>query len=208
VRRPVFIARQSGNPSGLLGRIIAWIMERETAQDNAFARGLLALEPSDSVLELGFGHGRNILELARAVPQGRVAGIDHSQEMRRLAADRCAKLIESGHVALECADTRTLPYPDRHFDKALAVHTLYFWKDPVEDLKEVRRALRPGGRFVLGFRPKDDPASKQFPESVYRFHTRGDVEKLLDASGFSDIRIHHSRSPSFMVACAERPSLS
>ena len=203
MRRPVFIARQSSHPRGLLGRVLARIMERETAVENAWTRGLLALEPSDSVLELGFGHGSNLMELARAVPHGHVAGVDHSQDMRRLAARRCAKLLQSGRVALDCADTRALPYPDGRFDKAISVHTLYFWEDPLDDLKEIRRVLRPGGTLVLGFRPKDDRASSDFPETVYRFYARREVEDLLERSGFATVRIH-STAPAFMAARADR----
>jgi hypothetical protein len=31
MRRPEFIARQSGHPSGILGKVVGWVMERETA---------------------------------------------------------------------------------------------------------------------------------------------------------------------------------
>jgi hypothetical protein len=54
VRRPEFIARQSARPSGILGRAIAWIMARETAADNAAARRLLEITPTDHVLELAY----------------------------------------------------------------------------------------------------------------------------------------------------------
>jgi len=205
VRRPDFIARQSSHPSGLLGRVIAWIMARETAAQNASVRQLLELAPTGRVLELGFGPGHNLAELARAVPEGAVAGVDHSEQMLNLATSHCRALIERGLVSLACADSRQLPYPDGRFDKALAVHTLYFWTDPLEHLGEVRRVLCPGGRFVLGFRPREDPASASFPDSVYHFHTRGDVERMLAASGFEKVVVHAS-SPSFMAVCAERCS--
>lgn len=202
MRRPEFIARQSARPSGLLGRVIAWIMARETAAENATVRQLLDLTPTDRVLELGFGHGHNIVELAREVPDGFVAGLDHSEEMHALAAALCRPLIECGRVSLACTDSRQLPHPDGLFDKALAVHTVYFWKDPLEHLAEVRRVLRPGGRFVLGFRPKEGRASEDFPSSVYRFYSRNDVEQMLAQSGFAKVRVD-ALSPSFLAACAE-----
>ena len=203
MRRPEFIARQSARPSGLLGRVIAWIMARETAAENAAARRLLELAPADHVLELGFGHGHNVVELARATPEGVVAGVDHSEDMYALAEALCRPFIESGRVSLACADTRELPYPEHAFHKALAVHTIYFWEDPLEHLREVQRVLRPGGRFVLGFRPKEDPASENFPATVYRLHSPHDVEKMLAASGFENVRVH-APSEGFLAACAER----
>lgn len=202
MRRPEFIARQSARPSGILGRVIAWIMARETVAQNAAARRLLELAPSDHVLELGFGHGHNVLEIARAVPDGFVAGIDHSAEMHALASALCRPLVASGRVRLSCADSSELPYGDATFDKAVAVHTLYFWPDPVLQLAELRRVLRPGGRLVLGFRPKEDGASKDFPETVYRFQSRGDVEQMLMRAGFEKVRTE-APSPGFLIACAE-----
>jgi hypothetical protein len=60
MKRPVFIARQSARPAGLLGRLIANIMAHETADLNERAVRLLEPSPSDWVLEIGFGHGRTI----------------------------------------------------------------------------------------------------------------------------------------------------
>lgn len=202
MRRPEFIARQSARPSGLLGRVIAWIMARETAAENAAARRLLELAPTDHVLELGFGHGHNVLEMARAVPDGSVAGVDHSAEMHALASALCGPLVASGRVRLACADSGELPYQDGTFDKAVAVHTLYFWPDLIGQLTELRRVLRRGGRLVLGFRPKEDEASRDFPEAVYRFHSRRDVEDMLLRAGFERVRVEASPA-GFLLACAE-----
>jgi ubiquinone/menaquinone biosynthesis C-methylase UbiE len=202
VRRPEFIARQSARPSGILGRVIAWIMARETVAQNAAARRLLELAPTDHVLELGFGHGHNVLEIARAAPDGLVAGIDHSAEMHALASALCRLLVASGRVCLSCADSGDLPYGDAAFDKAIAVHTLYFWPDPVRQLAELRRVLRRGGRLVLGFRPKEDAASRDFPHTVYSFHSCGDVEEMLVRAGFAKVRVE-APSPDFLIACAE-----
>ncbi|MBY0273716.1 methyltransferase domain-containing protein [Candidatus Binatia bacterium] len=201
MRRPEFIARQSARPSGILGRVIAWIMARETAGGNAAARRLLELAPTDHVLEIGFGHGHNVLEIARAVPDGLVAGIDHSADMHALASALCGPLVASGRVRLSCADSSDLPYGDTTFDKAVAMNTLYFWPDPLRQLTELRRVLRHGGRLVLGFRPKDE-ASRDFPEAVYRFHARADVEQMLARAGFAKVRVE-ALSSGFLLACAE-----
>ena len=201
MRRPGFIALQAGNPSGLLGRLIAWVMAYETAGHNAAAQQALLLEPTDRVLELGFGHGRTLESIARATPEGFVAGVDHSAEMLRVASERCAQLIEAHRVVLTCGDSRALPYPNEHFDKALAVHTIYFWTRPTEHLRELARVLRPGGPLILGFRPKDDPASRDFPEGVYTFYGRDEVRELLVGAGFVDVD-WPCVSPSFVVARA------
>src|SRR5262249_18274702 len=57
MRRPEFIARLSGCPTGVLGSLIARIMAKETLATNTYALRLLELQPTDHVLEVGFGHG-------------------------------------------------------------------------------------------------------------------------------------------------------
>src|SRR4029434_7121391 len=102
---PEFIARQSGRPTGWLGRVIARIMAVETAAANAAALNFLHLRDADRVLEIGFGHGQTIERAAEGVPHGSVAGVDHSEAMLHVARRRCAALIASRRVQLHCADS-------------------------------------------------------------------------------------------------------
>jgi hypothetical protein len=51
---PRFIARHLSQPSGVLGRIVGRLMNRNNAKMNAFAVKLLELTPDDRVLEVGY----------------------------------------------------------------------------------------------------------------------------------------------------------
>jgi len=203
MRRPEFIARQSGKPEGLLGRIIAFIMERETVEQNRRALAALEIEDGDDVLELGYGHGRTLEAIGALTPSGRIAGIDHSEEMHDLASRRCDALLGAGRVDLRAGDTRRLPYPDRSFSRALAVHLLYFWSDPLEHLREVHRVLRDGGRFVIAFRDKSDPGAADFPPPLYTFYETGMVRRLLAEAGFRATETVDD-SPGFTIVRALR----
>lgn len=187
MRRPEFIARQSGQPSGILGKVIGWIMERETAAQNDAAVAALAINPGDRILEIGFGHGRTLARLIAAAPSGCVAGLDHSSEMFETARRRCAPLLRSGRLELHLGSSQAMPYPDAHFDKVLAVHTIYFWHNPTEHLREIHRVMKSSGVCVLGFRPKEDPHASSFPETVYAFRSREVVRDLLFDVGFANI---------------------
>lgn len=189
MRRPEFIARQSSRPSGALGRVIAWIMARETATLNDRAVAALDLRPTDSVLEIGFGHGRTVQRIAAAVPGGQVAGIDVSGSMTRVATRRNRTAVAEGRVELRTGDAAALPFADGRFDKALSVHTLYFWPEPAACLRELHRVLRPGGALVLGFTRKDSPRAAGFPAAVYTFRDDQEVAGLLRAAGFASIEL-------------------
>ena len=187
MRRPEFIARQSRCPSGLLGGLIARVMAKETAAANEQLLSLADLQPTDHVLEIGFGHGRTIERAVAAVPQGFVAGVDLSADMVRTVAKRLRPLIEAQRVEVQRADSAHLPYAAGRFDKAYALHTLYFWSNPPEHLREVHRVLRVGGRFVLGFTSGDDPAARaNFPATVYHFYGADQVRGFFVDAGFPD----------------------
>jgi ubiquinone/menaquinone biosynthesis C-methylase UbiE len=184
-RRPVFIARQGRRPSGVLGRLVAHIMSRETASDNSKAVDLLDVRPSDHVLDVGTGLGATLGLIAARTPNGVATGIDYSDVMLDIATKRHRRLIGQGRVRVECAASDKLPFPDAAFDKAVTMHTLYFW-DPAEPhFREIARVLKPDGTFVIGFRPAEDAAVvERFPSSVYRFRTTGEAMDLLASAQF------------------------
>ena len=206
MKRPEFIARQAGHPSGFFGRLLVRLMAVETAAENGMALQLLELQPDDRVLEIGFGHGKTLGTAADAVKHGFLAGVDPSPDMLRMAARRHRRLIAQDKLELKLGDSRRIPYPDERFTKAFSVNTIYFWSDPAEDFREIRRVLKAGGRFVLGFHPTDDRVLADFPASVYRFYSQDEVRSLLQNAGFGDIRIAELPDPArnFLFAVAHR----
>jgi SAM-dependent methyltransferase len=189
MRRPEFIARQSRCPSGPLGWLIGRIMESETAPENDLVVERLGLRPEDNVLEVGFGPGRTLQRVAELVTRGVVAGVDPSDHMHATATRRCQALIEQGRVVLRLGTVERLPFADAFFDKALSVHTLYFWEQAAQAFAELRRVLKRTGLIVLCFREKGDPHADDFPPSVYRFQTVADVSELLRGCGFGDVAV-------------------
>ena len=185
--KPELIARQSRQPSGWLGEIVARVMAFDTVRANRIAVERLAVQADEAVLEVGCGHGRTLARIARA-RCGFLAGIDPSDVMVRLARRRLRRWIDAGRAEVSLAASSALPYPDARFDTALAVHVLYFWKDAIADLREIRRVLRPGGRLLLGYRPRDAETLASLPATVYSLRSVEETEGLLAQAGFVAIR--------------------
>lgn len=186
MRRPRFIAEQARHAKGPLGRLIAFIMARETWVQNLQVIDALAIAPNDHVLDIGSGPGRSIAELARRAPGGRIVGIDPSELMADIAVRRNAKLVKSRRAEILVASAASLPFADNTFDKALCVHVIYFWNDLDTAFQEIARVMKPGGRFALLFRTNaDEAAVSAFPAEVYHFRALRDVVAPLEAAGFA-----------------------
>jgi len=194
LRRPEFIARQSAHPTGLLGRLIARIMALETATPNRRALELLGIDEASRILEVGSGHGHTLARAAELAPEGFVAGIDISAAMVEMAQTFNRDRIAKGLIEVRQASSDRIPYPDQSFDRIFAVHTLYFWNEPLVHLREIHRTCRVRGRFLLAFGPKEDKrAAAAFPESVYRFYSTDQTVDLFSNAGFHSVSSSHER---------------
>jgi len=145
----------------------------------------LAVKPDDAILEYGIGNGRLLAAVAARVTRGFVAGVDVSERMLRHARRRCGRFVADGRVLLVQARIHQLGrFEDARFDKLYGVHVPYFSTEPERDLREARRLLRPGGRMVLGYWPREDGAASARDRA--RASTAR-VEALLRAVGFEAV---------------------
>jgi ubiquinone/menaquinone biosynthesis C-methylase UbiE len=170
------LMRMFGRPRGLLGRIGGAIMARANRQCAAWViADVLRIQPSDNVLEVGFGPGVGIECLVRA-SAANVAGVDPSDEMVAQAKARNGNAVGQGRVDLRLGSVERLPFNDDTFDAALAINSMQVWPDAVGGLREMRRVLKRGGRIALGFTPHSG-------------QSKGGVTDLLESAGFADARL-------------------
>lgn len=185
MRRPRFIAEQARHAKGPLGRLIAFIMARETWAENLRAIDALEIRPTDHILDIGCGHGRALGALAARAPRGCAVGADPSDLMAQIAVERNRALVKSGRAKVVVATASDLPFADATFDGAVCVHVLYFWKDLQSSFREMARVLKPGAKFALVFRSTQHTAAvRSFPSEVYRFPEFREVEATLADAGF------------------------
>ncbi|HTX32636.1 MAG TPA: class I SAM-dependent methyltransferase [Solirubrobacteraceae bacterium] len=105
-------------------------------------------QAGDSVLDIGCGFGDASLELAQIVgPAGNVLGVDAAPRFIEAARQEAS---EAGveNVGFEVADIETTKFSER-FDMAFSRFGTMFFANPVAALRNVREALRPGGRLVM-----------------------------------------------------------
>ena len=178
---------QSMRPHGFNGRVAGWLMDRFNSRAQDFALKRLEVQPSDCVLEIGFGTGRLMRKIAKKAREGFVAGVDPSVLMLEKAEMRTRRFRKKGRVELKLGE-------------AAALHSFQYWSDPNHDIAEVHRVLKPGGLLVLVLRAHKGHGPKWLPNPISRSDQEiAGVFQLLSAGGFHETRIEGKAGSSPMV---------
>jgi ubiquinone/menaquinone biosynthesis C-methylase UbiE len=160
---------------------------------------LLGIQAGEIVLEIGFGTGQALVDLAAASgDSGRVYGIDLSQGMRHVAQERMEQAGLAQRVALLCGDALELPFAGQSFDAAFMSFTLELFEQQEigQVLLECRRVLRTGGRLgvvALARKPRPNWVVSLYDWAHEKFPVAIDCRPIctseaVDAAGFQIVR--------------------
>jgi ubiquinone/menaquinone biosynthesis C-methylase UbiE len=108
------------------------------------ARSWVCSKAEGEVLEIAVGTGMN---LPHYRPDTHLTAIELSPSMLELAEQRARELGRD--VNLEVGDATAMRFPDASFDTVVCTFALCTIPDDAAAVGEVRRVLRPGGRFLL-----------------------------------------------------------
>jgi SAM-dependent methyltransferase len=165
-----------------------------------------APRPGERALDIGCGSGTSVLALAEAVgPGGQVLGADIATESVAVARRRIA---EAGlaQAAVLLGDAGSHPFPPGGFDLLFSRFGVMFFDPPVAAFRNLRAALRPGGRFcaaafraaaenpwvtapAAALRPLVPPQPPAEPDTPGQFGwaREAHVRVILDGAGFTEI---------------------
>jgi ubiquinone/menaquinone biosynthesis C-methylase UbiE len=135
------------------------------------------IEKNFVILDVGCGGGRTIQKLAALASEGSVYGVDYASGSVTASRAKNAELVKAGRVEIHEGSVSHLPFPDAKFDLVTAVETQYYWPDLLNDLKEIRRTLKPGGRLIV--------IAETFSGGRYDSIT-GPLMKLLKSTALSE----------------------
>jgi SAM-dependent methyltransferase len=151
--------------------------------------GAVGLQPGDTVLDLGCGIGGPARYLASMVGC-RVTGVDLSPSFIEAATYLTARCALEDRVAFQVGDALHLPFDDGAFDAVFLQHVAMNISDRPALYAEVRRVLKPGGRFatydlVLKAGEVFYPAPWANDASTSFLLSAEATRKVLEAAGFA-----------------------
>jgi ubiquinone/menaquinone biosynthesis C-methylase UbiE len=183
-------------PQGILGSF--WLSSMNIGHTGISLWGLrhLEIKPGDWILDIGCGGGKNIARMMKRTAAlscaGMVCGLDHSAVSVQKSIRMNRHAVASGKVQLREGSVSQIPWPDRTFDMVTAFETVYFWPNLVQDLREVRRVLKKGGKvFVCNemFRPEGKEAPYLFFVKTLEMTicSEKELKQALTDAGFQQI---------------------
>lgn len=175
---------------GMIAPVGAVLMERA------------GLEAGQTVVDIGCGGGMTTLAAGRAVgPQGRSLGLDISPDLIARATER-ARIAGLSNVGFRCVDAAAgLPDAPK-FDRMISRFGSMFFADPYAAFRNLREAIRPGGRLDLAVwaAPRDNlwmsamvavvrdhidlPRPEPRTPGPFAFEDQDYLRDVLETSGF------------------------
>jgi SAM-dependent methyltransferase len=206
----IAVLRQCRKPSWWPGRLFLWIMNLRHAGVTNWGLSHVPIDKHFTILDVGCGGGRTIHTLASMASGGKVHGIDYSQASVAAARRTNRQGIQSGRIDVQQASVSALPFPNSTFDLVTAVETHYYWPQPVADLQEILRVLKPGGRLVI---IAETYRGERF-DKIYtvamkllkaRYLSVREHHDLFTAAGYTDIAIVEERHKGWLCGVARKP---
>lgn len=149
----------------------------------------IRLNGEEDILDVGCGGGQNIANFLKRT-KGKVYGVDYSAQSVAQSVAKNRKAVREGRTEVIKTTVSSLPYDAETFDLITAFETVYFWPDIVEDFKEVKRVLKPGGRFVVCNECSSEEGNERWVSLLdMKIYTPEMLVENMTKAGFTQISV-------------------
>jgi ubiquinone/menaquinone biosynthesis C-methylase UbiE len=172
----------------------------------------VTIQPDFVILDVGCGGGKTVNRLAQQVPQGKVYGIDCSPDMVEYSQKVNQKFVKQNQVEIHEASVDNTGLPDDFFDLVTACETYYFWPSLPEAFKEIKRVLKPNGKFLLiSEMVKDGVHDVSRAKIIEKTHVHlvpiEETSNMLQSAGFSNVEAVRKEDSAWNVIIAQKPAV-
>jgi ubiquinone/menaquinone biosynthesis C-methylase UbiE len=206
------VLRQWRKPTGRLGRVLVWAMNFSHSILTDWGLKHILINKNYTILDVGCGGGGTVHKLAGIAVEGKVYGVDLSEDSITVSRRTNKRFIKMGRVDIQNSSVSSLSFPDNMFDLVTAVNTYYYWPNLVDDLKEVLRVLKPGGKLmILGEAYKGEKhfyRNRKFLEAMggTAYHSVKELTELFSVAGYSEVQIFEKYERDFICGIGTKSS--
>lgn len=175
----------------------------------------VSIEKHYTILDVGCGGGKTLGKLAGTATEGKVYGVDYSEESVAASKRTNRRWIALERVEVRHGSVSQLPFQDAMFDLVTAVETHFWWSNLPSDFREIYRVLKPGGKLVViaevykGANTTVAHLAEQYASRTGM--TLMDVDEhraLFVNAGYSEIQIIEERDKGWICGIGRKPNSS
>jgi ubiquinone/menaquinone biosynthesis C-methylase UbiE len=203
---------QCSKPTGWLGRFTLWRMNSSHSKLTDWGLKQISIENHYTILDIGCGGRRTVSKLAAIATQGKVYGIDYSEESVAATKRTNAQWIGVGRVEVRHGSVSQLPFADGMFDLITAVETHFWWPNLSGDMREVFRVLKPGGTLILIaeiYKGANTTvarlAEKYASRTGLALLSADEHRELLTNAGYANIQVIEERDKGWICGMGRKP---
>jgi ubiquinone/menaquinone biosynthesis C-methylase UbiE len=204
---------QCQKPRGWLGRFALWRMNSGHSKLTDWGLARIAIEKDYTILDVGCGGGSTVSKLAAMAAQGKVYGVDYSEESVTASKKTNAGSIEAGRVEVRHGSMSQLPFSEGMFDLVTAVETHFWWPNLSGDMREILRVQKPGGTLLLvaevykGANTMTSRLAEKYASRTGMTLLSADEHRALFAdAGYSDAQVVEERGKGWICGVGRKPS--
>jgi ubiquinone/menaquinone biosynthesis C-methylase UbiE len=183
----LLLSKNLRKPENEVGKVIGRLMNDMNYEMNKFTHECMKIKDEGHILEVGFSNGNFIFDILTVHKNLLFSGIDISEIMVQEAILKNSEFIKANRLILKVADSNNIPFANDMFDKTMIINTIYFWDEPENDLLEIKRVLKKGGKIYISFRSKKVMENFQFTKCNFNLYEPDEVKEKLQAVGFGTI---------------------
>jgi SAM-dependent methyltransferase len=197
-------------PTGRLGRFLIRAMNIRHYPMAKWGLSHLSIRKQDTILDVGCGGGGTVHKLAKIAKNGKVYGIDYSNESIVVSRMTNKQFVRMGRVEIRQSSVSCLPFSDNMFDLVTAVNTHNYWPDLVTDMREILRVLKPGGKLIIigsmyegG---KDDGRNQKYADLIeIAFPSVKELGEIFLRAGYAEIQMFEENNRGWFCGVGRKP---
>ncbi|HON20673.1 MAG TPA: class I SAM-dependent methyltransferase [Chitinophagales bacterium] len=166
----------------------------------------IKLSGNESVLDVGCGGGQNIANFLKRT-NGIVCGIDYSLASVEKSLNKNKMAVLEKRSKIVQSNVSAIPFENEIFDLVTAFETIYFWEDIINDFKEIKRVLKPNGKFVVCNEASKMEGNERWTNILdMNIYTAEEIVAFMHHVGFVDIKTYKKDKTQCICVIGENKS--